>query len=119
MLDDRRLTANHHAVATLETPDASARPHVHVVDALRGQLLRATDVVDVVRIAAVDQDVVPLEQRDQIVDARIHDRCRDHQPEARGLLSFPTSSLSDAAPCAPSDASSATAPGLRSYTTQA
>ena len=37
---------------------------------------------------------------------------------ARGSLSFATSSASDAAPCAPAEASSATAPGLRSYTTQ-
>ena len=63
MLDDRRFAADHHAVAALETPDAAAGADVHVVDALRGELLRAPDVVDVVRIAAVDQDVVLLEQR--------------------------------------------------------
>ena len=85
MLDDGRFTANHHAVAALEAPDAAARPHVHVVDALRGELLRAPDVVDVVRIAAVDQDVAVLEQRDEIVDARIHDPCRDHQPDGSRL----------------------------------
>ena len=61
MLDGRRFAANHHAVAALEPPDAAARPDVHVVDALGGELLRAPDVVDVVRIATVDQDIARLD----------------------------------------------------------
>ena len=89
LLDDGRLPANHHAVPTLETPDASARPDVHVVEALRREFLRAPDVVDVVRIATVDQDVARLEQRDQIVDARIDDGCRDHQPDHPRLTELP------------------------------
>ena len=43
-----RFAADHHAVAALQAPDAAARAHVHVVDALRGEFLGAADVVDVV-----------------------------------------------------------------------
>src|SRR5712691_11226755 len=56
-LDDVVLAADHHAVPALQAPDAAARAHVDVVNALRRELLRPTDIVDVVGIAAVDQDV--------------------------------------------------------------
>ena len=56
-----RLAADHHAVAALEAPDAAAGAHVDVVDPLRRELLRAADVVDVVGVAAVDEDVAGLE----------------------------------------------------------
>ena len=81
VLDDRRFTADHHAVAALEPPDASARAYVHVVDAPGRQLPGAPDVVDVIRIATVDHDVVFLEQRHQILDGRVDDCRRDHQPD--------------------------------------
>src|SRR5262249_39310389 len=54
---DVRLAADHHAVAALETPDASRSPDVDVVEAARRELLRAPDVVDVVGVPAVDQDI--------------------------------------------------------------
>ena len=116
--DDRRFAANHHAVAALEAPDAAARPHVHVVDPLRGELLRAPDVVDVVRIATVDQDVVWLEQRHEIVDARVHDRGRDHQPDGTRLTELLHQLGERRGPCAPCRGR-APSPrsGLRSYTT--
>ena len=56
-----RLAADHLAEAALEPPDAAARAGIHVVNAVRGQYLRAANVVDVVRVAAVDDDVAPFE----------------------------------------------------------
>ena len=61
VLDHACLAADHHAVAALQAPDATARPHVHVVDPLRREFLGAPDVVHVVGIAAVDEDVACLE----------------------------------------------------------
>ena len=78
---DVRLAADHHAVAALEAPDAAARPDVDVVDALRRQLLGAPDVVDVVRVAAVDQDVSLLEERQEVGDRLVGDGRGDHQPD--------------------------------------
>ena len=57
VLDDIRLATDHQAVAAFPSPDAAAGPDVDVVDATPGELLRAPDVVDVVGIAAVDEDV--------------------------------------------------------------
>ena len=57
VLYDRLLAADHHAVAALQTPDATARADVDVVDSLGGEFLRAPDVVHVVGVAAVDEDV--------------------------------------------------------------
>ena len=48
MLNHCRLAANHHAVAALETPDTTARSHVHIVNFLRREFLRAPDIVHVI-----------------------------------------------------------------------
>src|SRR5262245_62400251 len=70
VFDHRRLAADHQAVAALTSPDAATGSYVHVVDALRGELLRAPDVVDIVRIAAVDEDVAGGQKRHEVVDGR-------------------------------------------------
>ena len=61
VVDDLLLAADHQAEAALEAPDAAARAAVDVVDALLAQRRRVPDVVDVVRVAAVDDDVAGLE----------------------------------------------------------
>ena len=61
------LAADHQAVAALEAPDAAAGADVDVVDALAPRArCGAGDVVEVVRVAAVDEDVVRLEQRREL-----------------------------------------------------
>jgi hypothetical protein len=57
VLYDIVLAANHHAIASLQTPHAAARAHVHIVDSLWHKFLRAPDVVHVIRIAPIDEDV--------------------------------------------------------------
>ena len=95
------LAADHHAVAALQSPDAAARADVDIVDSLRAQFLRAPDVVDVVGIAAVDEDVAWFKQR-QI--ARRWSRPRPPpEPSARppaAWSSFFTKSASEVAPLA-------------------
>src|SRR4029450_11060430 len=72
VLDHRRLAADHQAVPPLPSPDAAAGSDVHVVDALLGELPGAPDVVDVIGIAAAEEDVARREVRDEIVDRRVH-----------------------------------------------
>ena len=81
VLDHRVFAADHHAVAALQAPHAAARADVDVVDALRRELLGAADVVDVVGIAAVDEDVAGFEMGQEIGDGLVHDRRRHHQPD--------------------------------------
>src|SRR5262245_40297831 len=52
-----RFAADHHAVASLQSPHTAARANVDVVDALRRQFFRAANVVDVIGIPAVNEDV--------------------------------------------------------------
>src|SRR5262249_61510761 len=52
--DDIRLAPDHQAVPALPSPDTAARSDVDVVDTALRELLRAPDVVDVIRIPAVD-----------------------------------------------------------------
>src|SRR5271165_2071996 len=54
------FAADHHAVAALQPPYPAARPDIDIVNPPRHQLLSAPNVVDVVRIPAVDEDVVRL-----------------------------------------------------------
>src|SRR5262245_35007438 len=57
MTDHVRLAADHHAVASLQSPHTAARAYIDIVNALRRQLARAPNVVDVIRIPAVNEDV--------------------------------------------------------------
>jgi hypothetical protein len=85
MLHHRRLAADHHAEAALEAPHATARPDVDVMDALGRERLRAPEVVDVVRVAAVDHDVARLEQGLEVGDGLVDRRRRHHQPHRARL----------------------------------
>src|SRR5206468_2974908 len=67
----RRLATDHHAIAALKSPDAATRADVDVVNALRRKLFRAPNIVDVVRVAAIDQDVAGLDERQEIGDGLV------------------------------------------------
>src|SRR5208282_1193670 len=56
------LAADHQAVAPFQAPHAAAGADVHVVDAVPLEIFGPRDVVPVVRVPAVDHDVVGLEQ---------------------------------------------------------
>src|SRR5262245_23101046 len=86
MLHDRRFAADHQAIASLATPDSAAGPDVDVVNALLDELLGATDVVDIIGIAAVDEDVARREVRYEVGDGRVHRRGRDHEPKGSWRL---------------------------------
>ena len=82
------FAADHHAVAALQPPDAAAGADVDIVDFLRRQFFGAPDVVDVVGVAAVDDDVVRFEVGQQIGDGLVRDRRRNHQPDHPRLCQF-------------------------------
>ncbi len=118
MLHHIGLAADHHAIAALQPPDAAAGADIDIVDALGRQFLGAADVVDVVGIAAVDQDVARLEMGQQIGDGLVDHGGRHHQPDRPrlGRASW-RNPRGDAAPTAFSLASSATAFADMSKTT--
>src|ERR1700722_13898918 len=80
------FAANHHAVTALEAPYAAASAYVHVVNFFRGQFLGAPDVVDVIGIAAVDQNISGLQIRQKAGDGLVHNCSGDHQPDSSRLL---------------------------------
>src|SRR5690349_19270363 len=47
MLDRFRLAADHHAVASLQPPNATTRADIDIVNSPRFEFLRAPDIVDV------------------------------------------------------------------------
>ena len=86
MLNYFLLAADHHAVTTLQAPNAAAGAHVHVVNLLRCELLGARDVVNVIRIPAVDENVPWFHVGKQLSDGLINDCCRNHQPRCPRFL---------------------------------
>ena len=75
------LTADHQAEAPFEPEHTARRADVDVVDLLRRERLRPCEVVAVVRVATVDHRVVGLEERDELVECRLHDCRGQHEPE--------------------------------------
>ena len=80
-LHDIGLAADHQAVAALQSPDAAAGADVDVMDALGLQFLGAANIVDVIRIAAIDDDVAFFHARRELPSVCIHDGGRHHQPD--------------------------------------
>ncbi len=78
MLNQFLFATNHHAVTPLQAPHATACPYIHVVDPLRRKLFCAPDVIDVVGIAAIDEDVVGLEIGQKASDGFVNGRRRHH-----------------------------------------
>jgi len=83
------LAADHETVAALESHHPAARAAVHVVHAVRREPCGARDVVAVVRVAAVDHDVVAVELREQRVERGVDDGRRDHQPDSCAASAAP------------------------------
>ena len=82
MIDSLLRAADHHAIAALDTPDAAGSAAIDVADALLGEFLRATDVVFVEGIAAVDDDVVRLQQAAETLDRLFGDPAGgQHDPD--------------------------------------
>ena len=78
--DRLALAADHQAVPLIEAEDAAAGTDVEITDASRLELLCPADVIVIVGIAAVDEHVAGCQQRSQLPDHRVDDRCRHHDP---------------------------------------
>ena len=78
-------SADHHAVAAFQPPHAAAGADVDVVDFFRREVLAAPDVVDVIRIAAVDDRIAGFHQRHELRDHLVDRRRRHHQPHGARL----------------------------------
>src|SRR5271155_4544316 len=80
VLDDVGLAANHLAVTAFEAPDAAGGADVGLANAFGFQLFGAANVVDVVGVAAINDDVALVKLGGQVRERRIHGEGRDHQP---------------------------------------
>ena len=87
--DGRVGSADHHAVAAFQPPHAAAGTDVDVIDLFRRELLAPPDVVDVIRIAAVDDGVAGFHQRHELGEHLVDRRRRHHQPHGAGLSELP------------------------------
>src|ERR1700730_837010 len=76
--------ANHHAVATIKAPYTATSPHIYIMNFLWCELLSATNIIEVVRVAAVNENVAVLEMRQEVGDTLIHSSRRHHQPYRSG-----------------------------------
>ncbi len=78
-------SADHHAEPALQPEDATAGAAIDEVDSPRRERARMRDVVDVVRVASVDDRVSRLQVRSHVVDDGTGHAGGHHQPHrARG-----------------------------------
>ena len=80
MADRLSLASDHQAETAIDTPHASAGPDVEVMNPSRLEFLGAPDVVDVVRIASIDDDVALLHLGAEAMQRFIDRRRGHHQP---------------------------------------
>src|SRR5271165_6572869 len=85
VLDDVVFPADHLAVAALEAPNATGGADVDIVDALAAEFLGAADVVDVVGIAAIDEDVSDIELAREFVERGVDHGGGNHEPDGARL----------------------------------
>src|SRR5262249_6165258 len=80
MSDHVAFTADHLTVTTLESPDTAARSYVDVMNAFGFELAGAANVVDVVRVATVNNDVAGANHLGELMENRIDQSSGYHQP---------------------------------------
>src|SRR5882762_2837121 len=78
MADSIIFAANHLAVAALQSPHAAAGADINIVNAFCRKLLGAANVVDVIRVPAVDDDVAGLQLWCQVMQGGIDYAGRNH-----------------------------------------
>jgi hypothetical protein len=61
MIHGRTVATDHQAVASVDAPNAAADADVNVMDTASAQGPRASNVVDVVRVSAINDDISWLE----------------------------------------------------------
>jgi hypothetical protein len=91
------VAADHQAVAALQAPDTAADADVDVVDPAVPKLGLTAQVVDVVRVAAVDDRVALVEMRRELGDDRSTIPAGTISQTERGASSCDASSSSDEA----------------------
>src|SRR6185436_18766678 len=84
--DSLGRTADHHAVTALQSPHASARADVQVMDLFGCKLLRSPNVIDVIGIAAVNQNVPGFEIGNDLGDHLVDNARRHHEPDSARLF---------------------------------
>src|SRR5262245_49585754 len=80
MFYDIGFSADHFAITAFESPHAPARSDIDIVNALGFELTGTANVINVVRIAAIDDDVILLHASYKIMESRINNSRRNHQP---------------------------------------
>ena len=83
-IDSFLVTADHHAVASLKSPDPAARADVQIVDAGFFEVGAASAIVAEVGITAINDGVVRLEVSGEFIDDFVGDGGRDHDPGVSG-----------------------------------
>src|SRR5579872_1154039 len=88
MLYGLTLASDHHAITALDPPHATARPHVDIVNTFGFQFLGSADVVNVVRVASINNDVSLLEAPGKATQSVFYHRGGHHQPSCARRIQF-------------------------------
>ena len=87
-IDSFLVTADHHAVASLQPPDSAARSDVQIVNAGFFEMRAASAIVSEIGITTINNGVVRLEMTGKFIHDFVGDGCRDHDPGVSGSSQF-------------------------------
>ena len=77
-LHNSGLSTDHHAVTPFEAPHAAAGANIDIMNRARREVLRTANVVNIVRVAPVDENVSRVDVRQQITNGPVHHCSGDH-----------------------------------------
>src|SRR6266849_373057 len=82
------FATDHLAIAALQSPNTAPGADIDVVNAPGGKFFGASNVVDVIGVAPVDDDVAGFELRSEVAQGGIHNASRNHEPDGARLREF-------------------------------
>src|ERR1017187_9294455 len=75
------FTSDHQTITALDPPHAAARPHIDIANTLGLQFFGSPDIINIVRVASVNDDVSFLHLAGDVTHGGLYCRCGHHQPD--------------------------------------
>src|SRR5664280_1190416 len=80
------LTSDHHTITALDPPYAAARSHVDIANTFELQFFGSPDIINIVRVASINDDVSLLHLAGDVTHGGLYRRCGHHQPDSARRL---------------------------------
>src|ERR1017187_6139443 len=80
------LASDHQTITALDPPYAAACPHIDIANTFGLQFFGSPDVINIVRVAYIDDDVSLLHLAGKVMHSGLYRRCGHHQADSARRL---------------------------------